>query len=358
MNKKKPTAGKRSRGGADGPGRPVAKQQGPSRRGKRTDSPRRSESTSAAGPSRTSGAKNGRTNDSRTNDSRTNDSRTNDRRTPRGVAPRGGSQGPVRGRTKAAKRGLGGDQVEGRQAVRELFLAGNRRVREVYLIDELEPADILSDIVELARDVNVPVKAVSRRHFDMEALTESHQGVLARADELQEYSLDDLATAPGAFLLVLDGITDPGNLGAILRTAECAGVTGVVLPKHRAVHISPTVTKTAAGAIEHLPMAVVGGIPATIARLTELDVLTVGLEAGAETTIFGLPIDRDTRVALVLGAEGDGLGRLVRERVDVLAAIPLRGRLNSLNVAMAGAVACFEVVRRREAGAGAATQPF
>jgi 23S rRNA (guanosine2251-2'-O)-methyltransferase len=147
---------------------------------------------------------------------------------------------------------------------------------------------------------------------------------------------------------VLDGITDPGNLGAILRTAECAGVTGVILPRHRSVHISPTVTKTAAGAIEHLPMAVVGGIPTALTRLKELGVFTVGLEAGAETQIFGLPIQADAPVALVLGAEGQGLGRLARERVDTLAAIPLRGNLNSLNVAMAGAVACFEIVRRRE----------
>lgn len=247
----------------------------------------------------------------------------------------------------AARRGLGGDQIEGRQAVRELLLAGRRRPREIYMIEDLTPADILEDIVQLASEENVPLKRVSRRHFEAEALTESHQGVLARAEALPEHDLDSLASAPGAFLLVLDGITDPGNLGAILRTAECAGVTGVVMPKHRSVHVSPTVTKTAAGAIEHLPMAVVGGIPAALTRLQELDVFTVGLEAGGSATIFDLPIESDTKVALVLGAEGSGLSRLVAERVDMNAAIPLEGRLNSLNVAMAGAVACFEVVRKR-----------
>lgn len=281
-------------------------------------------------------------------------------------SPKGGRSGPARGgasrsggarggkprgpkRSAAAKRGLGGDQIEGRQAVRELLLAGSRRAREIYLIEDLDQADIIEDITELAFEANVPVRQVSRRHFDTEALTESHQGVLARADVVAEHNLDDLAQVPRAFLLVLDGITDPGNLGAILRTAECAGVTGVVLPKHRSVHLSPTVTKAAAGAIEHLPMAVVGGIPTAINQLRDLGVFTIGLEAGGTSTIFDLPLEADVPVALVLGAEGRGLGRLVQERVDALAAIPLAGRLNSLNVAMAGAVACFEIVRRRSA---------
>ncbi len=261
----------------------------------------------------------------------------------------GRSGGPVR---RTTPKGLGGDQVEGRHAVRELLLAGKRRVREVYIIDDLDQADILEDIVELAFEASVPVRHVSRRHFALEALTESHQGVLARAAELTEFDLDTLAAVPGAFLLVLDGITDPGNLGAILRTAECAGISGVVLPRHRAVQITPTVTKTAAGAIEHLDMALVGGIPAALTRLTELGVITIGLEAGAMTSIFDVSIGPDTSVALVLGAEGTGLSRLTRERVDTLASIPMAGRLNSLNVAMAGAVACFEVLRRRKAGTG------
>jgi 23S rRNA (guanosine2251-2'-O)-methyltransferase len=220
------------------------------------------------------------------------------------------------------------------------------------MIDDLEPADILDDIAELAGDMRIPLRHVSRRHFDVEALTESHQGVLARAAALPEYDLDVLGRAPNAFLLVLDGITDPGNVGAILRTAECAGVTGVVLPRHRAVHVSPTVTKIAAGAIEHLPMAVVAGIPAALQRLQEFGVLTVGLDMGGDRSIFDLPIDDGRPVALVLGAEGKGLSRLVRERVDVVAQIPMAGNLNSLNVAMAGAVACFEVVRQRAAAAG------
>lgn len=255
--------------------------------------------------------------------------------------------GTKRGRPK----GLGGDHVEGRQAVRELLLAGNRRVHEVLMIEDLDPAGILEDITELSIEMNLSFKLMNRRRFESEALTQSHQGVMARAQPLPEAELDDLALTKGAFLLVLDGVTDPGNLGAMLRTAECAGVTGVVMPKHRAVHITPTAAKNAAGAIEHLPMALVGGIPRAISRMQELGVITIGLDGGGNDSLFDLELPNDVAVALVMGSEGDGLSQLTAKRVDYLANIPMKGRLNSLNVAMASAVACFEIVRRRDSNA-------
>ena len=262
----------------------------------------------------------------------------------------GGGGGQSRGRGRGGSRqnrGLGGDQVEGRHAVRELLLADKRRVREVVMIDDLDSADILDDISELCFETKVTLRVVTRRRFETEALTQSHQGVFARAQELPQRDLDDLVTK-NAFLLVLDGVTDPGNLGAMLRTAECAGVTGIVLPRHRAVHISPTVAKTAAGAIEHLPMALVGGIPTALQQLQKLGVHTVGLDMGGDKSIFELGAALTQPVALVMGAEGAGLSRLVRQRVETLAAIPMAGQLNSLNVGMASAIACFEVVRRRQ----------
>ncbi len=154
-----------------------------------------------------------------------------------------------------------------------------------------------------------------------------------------------IASAP-PLLLVVDGITDPGNLGAILRTAECAGVTGVVLPRHRAARITPTVTKRAAGAVEHLRFAPVSGIPTALATLAGLGVWSVGLDVTADHTVWDLDI-ADAPLALVLGAEGRGLSRLVRQRCDVTARIPVNGRLDSLNVGAATAVALFEVLRRR-----------
>jgi 23S rRNA (guanosine2251-2'-O)-methyltransferase len=222
-------------------------------------------------------------------------------------------------------------------------------VREIFVADDLDRADIVDDIIELASELNVPLRSVGRKRLAAEAATGSHQGVVARASKLPEVPLNDLLVGDGGrepFLLIVDGVTDPGNLGAMLRTAECAGVTGVVLGRHRSVHITPTVTKAAAGAIEHLPMAVVGGIPASLAELTNAGVVTIGLDAGGDRSIFDA-VPGAEPVALVLGAEGRGLSRLVRERVDRVVAIPLHGGLNSLNVSAATAIACFEVVRRR-----------
>lgn len=246
--------------------------------------------------------------------------------------------------------GLGGEQVEGRQAVRELLLANRRDTREIWMAADLDPAPVLDDIRELAGEARVVIKEVGRNKLDAAARTDAPQGVLAFARPLPAASIDDLLRRqpgrPAPFLLLSDGITDPGNLGALLRSAECAGVTGVVLPQHRAVHITPAVTKAAAGSVEHLPMALVGGMPKTISALKDQGVRVVGLDERAETRLWDLDVGADA-VALVLGAEGAGLSRLVRERCDDLVAIPMRGRLSSLNVATAGALACFEVARHR-----------
>jgi 23S rRNA (guanosine2251-2'-O)-methyltransferase len=241
--------------------------------------------------------------------------------------------------------------VEGRQAVRELLLAGRRRVRELWVLAEQDPSDLLTDILELAEAERVPVREVARTKFFAEARCEAPQGVLAKAAPLEETPLDDLAGPRGrtpAFLVALDGVTDPGNLGALLRSADGAGVTGIVLPRHRAVHVTPTVTKAAAGAVEHLRFAVVGGLPAALQRLSARGVWVVGLDADGPVGLWDLPA-ADGPIALVLGAEGHGLSRLVRQRCDEVVSIPLRGALGSLNVSVAGALACFEVARARAA---------
>ena len=154
-----------------------------------------------------------------------------------------------------------------------------------------------------------------------------------------------------AFLVVVDGVTDPQNLGALLRSAECAGVTGVVLPRHRSAHVTPTVTKVAAGAIEHVSVAVVPGVPGALQELERLGVWTVGLDERGSEPVFNLQLG-DRPIALVIGAEGRGLAPLTRQRCDVLARIPLHGSIDSLNVSAAGAVAMFEVARQRSAESG------
>ena len=224
--------------------------------------------------------------------------------------------------------------------MRELLAARTRRTRDVWMsVDD-------DEIAELATQARVPIKRVSRGSLDAQARTDAPQGVLAHADPLPEARLETLCAAKAPFLIVLDGVTDPQNLGALLRTASLAGATGAVLPRHRAVHVTPAVAKAAAGAIEHLPIAVVGGIAGAMQVLAAHGVWTVGLDADAPTPIWDLAV-ADTSVALVLGAEGSGLSRLVRSRCDLLVAIPQRGPLGSLNVAAAGAVAAFEVARRR-----------
>jgi 23S rRNA (guanosine2251-2'-O)-methyltransferase len=234
--------------------------------------------------------------------------------------------------------------------VRELLLAGQRRVHEVWVATDLEGSDVVDDIVALARDLRVPVTHVSRRRLEAEARSEAPQGVLAKAAPLREADLDALVRRrPGRppFLVAVDGVTDPGNLGAILRSCEGAGVDGVVLPRHRAVHVTPTTAKTAAGAVEHVPIAVVSGLPSALARLREAGVWVVGLDDAAERVLFDLGELATEGICLVLGAEGAGLSRLVRERCDLIVSIPMRGRLSSLNVSAAAALAVFEVARRR-----------
>ena len=220
----------------------------------------------------------------------------------------------------------------------------------MLMAEGMDAATILDDIEALATKRRVRVEYVSRKRIDAVARTEGAQGVVALAKPVEETTLEKLCEPSRRgrvpFLLVLDGITDPHNLGNLLRSAECAGVTGVVLPRHRSAHLSPTVAKVAAGAIEYLPMALVPGVPTTVQRMSTMGVWTIGLDGDAPRSLYELPLAEEA-VALVLGSEGTGLAPLTRKRCDALASIPQHGALSSLNVATAGAIACFEVARRR-----------
>ncbi|HXW38312.1 MAG TPA: 23S rRNA (guanosine(2251)-2'-O)-methyltransferase RlmB [Acidimicrobiales bacterium] len=268
---------------------------------------------------------------------------------PAPVPPRS-SSARTGGRTQpAAGRGLGGEQVEGRQAVRELLRAGRRAVRRVLVATGQDESSVLDEIESLAARRRVRVEHVPARRLADLARTEVPQGVLAQAAAVPEVALEDLCRPSDGsvpFLVVLDGVTDPHNLGAVLRTAECAGVTGVLLPRHRAVHLTPAVTKAAAGAVEHVPLALVPGVPGALRQLAGLGVWTVGLDARAARTVYQSALGEEP-VALVVGGEGDGLSPLARKRCDELVAVPLHGSLRALNLSAAAAVACFEVAHRR-----------
>jgi len=259
--------------------------------------------------------------------------------------PGGASGGPRRSPSRE-KEGLGGEQVEGRHAVLELLKARRRQIQRIFVADAQDPSDILDAIELEAQRQRVPVQVVSMARLDREARTEGHQGVMAIASRLQTVGLESLLQHDRPFLLVCDGVTDPRNLGAMLRSADGAGVTGVIVPRHRAARISPTVTKTAAGAIEYLTFCDVGGIPAAIDQLNKAGVLTVGLAGESKDSIYDLDLG-SVPVALIVGGEEKGLAALTRKRCAAMVSIPQLGKISSLNAGVAVSVAAFEVARQR-----------
>jgi 23S rRNA (guanosine2251-2'-O)-methyltransferase len=236
------------------------------------------------------------------------------------------------------------------EQIRELLIAGKRKVKEIWVASDLDVNEVIDDIIALARNERVQLLEVNRRKIEAVARSEAPQGVIAFAQMLPEADFNDfLKRRPGRapFLVAVDGVTDPGNLGALLRCCDGAGVDGVVLPRHRAVHITPTAAKSAAGAIEHVPMAVVGGLPAALARMKDAGIWIIGLDDASDRSLFELGDIASEGVCLVLGAEGAGLSRLARERCDVIVSIPMLGRLSSLNVSAAAALATYEIARAR-----------
>jgi len=253
---------------------------------------------------------------------------------------------------KKPEKTLGGEQVEGRQAVRELLVAGRRRVRELWVASDLDDNEVVADIVAIAQHERIQVLYVARKRLEAAARSEAPQGVIGFAQGIPEAELATyLRRTPGRvpFLVAVDGVTDPGNLGALIRCCDGAGVDCVVLPRHRAVHVTPTTAKAAAGAVEHVPMAVVGGLPAALAAIKDAGIWVVGLDDAADRELFEIGDLAQEGICIVMGAEGAGLSRLVRERCDMIVSIPMLGRLSSLNVSAATALATYEVVRARRA---------
>ena len=247
-------------------------------------------------------------------------------------------------------KGLGGEQVEGRQAVRELLIAQRRKVREIWMAADIDTAPIIEDIEELAHAQRVTILEVPRRKIEDKARSEAPQGVIAFAAEVPEGDLGEMLRGTKnmrPFLVAVDGVTDPGNLGALLRCCDGAGVTGVILPKHRTVHVTPTVAKAAAGAVEHVPMALVSGLPTAINQMKAKGIWVVGLDDGGKDSLFDIGKLAAEGTCIVLGAEGSGLSRLVKDRCDTVVNIPMLGQVSSLNVSAAAALATYEVARVR-----------
>jgi 23S rRNA (guanosine2251-2'-O)-methyltransferase len=239
------------------------------------------------------------------------------------------------------------DHIYGINAVREALKARGRRFEYVGVARERHDGRV-QRVVEECRRVGVPLRFVTRDELDRLARNAPHQGVVAVVSAKEYADLEDLCgrkRAQYTLLVVLDGVEDPHNLGAIIRTADGAGADGIVIPERRAAGVTATVAKASAGATEHVPIAKVTNIARALEQLKQAGLWTVGLDERA-TQLYD---DADYRMdcALVLGAEGHGLHDLIRKRCDFLVKIPMAGEVPSLNVSVASAVVLYEIARQR-----------
>lgn len=228
--------------------------------------------------------------------------------------------------------------MPGRRPVLEALAAG-RAVSEVHV----DPGADVTAIAERARSMGITVRTAAPRDLDRLAGGVRHQGVVAVLPTFATVHLDRLLGR--RLVVVLDGVTDPQNLGAIARSAEAAGAAGLVIRERRAAGVTPAAEKAAAGALSWLPVAVVTNIARALDEITDAGAWSVGLDGDAQATVWESQL-LDGDIAVVIGAEGAGLSRLVRDRVDELVRIPMAGRIASLNASAAAAVTLFEVARR------------
>ena len=241
------------------------------------------------------------------------------------------------------------DVVVGRNPVTEA-LEGSREVERVFIADGAEGS--VSKIVALAKERGVALDFVPKERIDAMAAGVKHQGVVAKVSEYEYAELDDIFAAAEAsgedpFIIILDEISDPHNLGAIIRTADCAGAHGVVIPKRRSASLTQTVALSAAGAVETVPVVRVTNIAKTIEEIQKRGVWVGAADMDGETYSSA---NLNGPIALVIGNEGKGVGRLVKERCDFVLSIPMYGRINSLNASNAAAVLMYGVRRAREEG--------
>jgi len=242
------------------------------------------------------------------------------------------------------------DVLYGRNAIAEALRAGRRKARLLLLAEGTDDRKTVADLAELAGARGVEVEYVSRTELERRAPGVNHQGAVLEVGPYPYADYDDLLAAtrdnPNALLLVLDSVQDPQNLGTLLRTAEAAGVTGVVIPEHRAVQVTPAVVNASAGAVEHLPVAVVTNLVRAVEQAKEAGAWVIAAEA-APDAVPPASADLTGPLVLVIGSEGQGVGRLLRETCDLTVRIPLVGKVGSLNAATAGSILLYEVVRQR-----------
>lgn len=240
------------------------------------------------------------------------------------------------------------ETIEGRNAVIEALRAS--RALDKVFIARGDTDRGLAFVAAKAREAGVPVVECDRRKLDAMSVTKAHQGVVAVCAAARYCTIDDIfarAAERGESPLIVacDEISDPHNLGAIIRSAECAGAHGVIIPRRRSAGLTAIVGKTSAGAAEHLPVARVPNLGAALDELKSRGVWIYGTAADGSSPMWST--DFSGSLCLVIGSEGEGMGRLVREKCDFLVSIPLAGRVNSLNASAAAAVLLYEILRQR-----------
>ena len=244
------------------------------------------------------------------------------------------------------------EQIEGRNAVLEAFRSG-KCVDKLFILDGCQDGPVRT-IAREARKTDTIINYVSKERLDQLSKTHAHQGVIAQVAAYDYSTVDEILAraeekGEAPFLIILDNVEDPHNLGAIIRTANLAGAHGVIIPKRRAVGLTSTVAKTSAGAINYTPVAKVTNIVRTIEELKEKGIWFVCADMGGETMY---DLDLTGPMGLVIGNEGEGVSRLVREACDFTASIPMKGDIDSLNASVAAGVLAYEIVRQRLAKAG------
>lgn len=240
--------------------------------------------------------------------------------------------------------------IAGKHPVLEAMRSG-RTIHKIWIAEQAQKHHTQPIIAE-AKKLNIVIQTADKRKLDQLVPGVPHQGVVAQVAAHDYVEVDDLlerarSRNEAPFLLILDEIEDPHNLGSILRTADCTGAHGVIIPKRRAVGLTATVSKTSAGAVEYVPVARVTNIAQTIDSLKEQGVWVVGADASADELIYR--IDLKLPIAIVIGNENRGIGRLVKDKCDFLIKLPMVGRINSLNASVAASVCMYEVVRQRGA---------
>ncbi len=246
------------------------------------------------------------------------------------------------------------NQIEGKNPILEA-LKTNHPIDKILISKDIGRHSTIAEILHLSKQKGVALIYVEKSKLDNISQTKSHQGIIAYVPEKEYVEVEDILILAKKkneppFIIILDSIEDPHNLGAILRSAEATGAHGIIIPKRRSVGLTPTVAKTSAGAIEYMSVAKVANLSNAISKLKKQNIWVIGIESEGKTSY--IKFDFKMPIAIVIGSEGKGISRLVKENCDELLSIPMKGKITSLNASIAAAVVMYEVLKQRSGNVG------